>query len=398
MIPTPYDDAHGNRAPRSSEIDALRGLAIALVVGGHVVFGAMEAGAIPVDHPLARAYEWALPFRVASMVLVAGLFVQSAVARTSPWRYLTARGLLFGWLYLVWFVVQTAAEAATNPWRNHPMTSWIEVVDVWNPPAQLYFLPTLWVCTALVVLARSVPVLARRPWIVVLAAAALSIALWGWGPGVVGVKFLALVVFLAIGCAVGVRRFSVFLGLPSSVWVGLAGIATIVYCALDPLALAGPNEYSSFSLVERLTNLAASCIGVVMMCGAAVLIARTRILLGVTARLGVHSSSIYVAHIVVAAGARIVLDQVGTPPLVAIACAWALGVVVPLALAEHAPRFRVTWLFAPPVAFERCLLSRAAPGHKRPGSPNDAGSSSPALHEASTRLRKQPTNPALAAD
>lgn len=352
----------GSRSTRSPEIDALRGLAITLVVGSHVVLGCIESGALADDHPLALAYDWSHPFRVAAMVLVAGLFIHGALTKTTAWRYLASRGIVFGWLYLVWFVIQTGAELATNPWRNDPITSWTQVVDVWNPPAQLYFFPTLWVCTALVVLARGLAVLRDRPWLIVFAATALALATWGWAPPVIGLQFVSLVVFLALGNAVGLRRFTVFMAQPALVWIALGGAALVLYCSLQPTTLSGPNQYSALPLAGRLSDLVASCTGVVVICGAAVLIARTRVTLGVAAHLGVHSSAVFLAHIVVAAGTRIVLTALDTPVLVTVIVAWTLGILVPLALVHNAGRLRCRWLFEPPAALrlKRPLVTREA--------------------------------------
>ena len=73
---------------------------------------------------------------------------------------------------------------------------------------------------------------------------------------------------------------------------------------------------------------------------------------GVVALVGRRSLEIFLAHIVVASGTRILLVQAGvSDPWVHVLLATTLGVLVPIVLASLAERLGWLWLFGLPRRF-----------------------------------------------
>lgn len=341
---------------RRPEIDAVRGVAVVMVVGAHVVLGLVDAGSLPHDSALYAAYDVTHVFRVATIAFVAGLFIPTSLARHGARRLLRDRAVLFGWLYVVWWSIQTVVGLATNPLRNTPTPLGPETLAIWTPPAQLYFFPALWVGTALTVgllcaadwAARTGHRFASLP-VELTSLAVLAWATWGWVPPVMGLQYLALALFVGTGAALGVDRVrSLLERTPAAVWFAVTGLSAAVFCLGQPLGIVGPTDSSSLPWGVRAASIVATGAGVSTLFAAVVLLCRIRPIRRVAAWIGQRTVVVFTAHIVFAAGARIVLGLVDAPVVVALVVAWAAGVVGPLVLAAVAPRIGLAWLFAPP--------------------------------------------------
>ncbi len=337
-------DVVTTRTTRSAAIDVARGVVILGVVLNHTVDGLLAAGALPDDGALAEVNRLLYLFRMPALVLLVGLFVPSGVARSGVGGYVLRRARLLLWLYLVWFVVQTLAELATSGVRNGSGSA-SDLLRVWVPPAHLWFLPFLAVATAVV--APTVVARRRLPWTVALVV--VGVALWGVNANVVGVRGLCLVGFLALGAALGLPRLARLLDArPSALVVAavLAGGLFLVVATSAPTVPATMSEPAG--LATRVVSAVAATLGVVAVLALAALAARVGVLRRPLQHVGGRTLEIYLAHVVVVAGVRIVLTRLDVPvPVTVVACVVA-GVAVPLLLATACRRAGVRFLFETP--------------------------------------------------
>lgn len=331
---------------RDQSIDAARGIAIVAIVVGHVERGLASASLLPYDTALTLDRLLYL-FHLATFAYLSGLFVRRSVERDGARLMLTRRVTLFVWLYLLWTLVQGTVRVAASSVANTPVTVG-DIARIWIPEGQLWFLPWLIAVTAVAVVAQ--PWRSRAFSAVVLGlAAVLALAVWGYDPLYVFTRGWALLVPFLVGCVVTSSRHAVAARrLPVVAAAAAVGIALWLWIGLATTAITpttgGDGRTSGTVALGVLGCLA----GTVATLAVAALVARSP-LGGVTALVGRRSMEIFLAHIVVASGARIALVQAGvSDPWLHLLVGAALGVVVPIALAHVVERLGWTWVFGLP--------------------------------------------------
>jgi peptidoglycan/LPS O-acetylase OafA/YrhL len=179
-----------------------------------------------------------------------------------------------------------------------------------RPLGQLWYLPFLIIVT-LVFVPMQPWIRRRAPWILA-AAAAISVAFWGYDGGYVGTQGLGLVIFFVAGMVIGsepvkaaLDRFSPAVAAVISVSVFTIGSAIAVLTAAT-----GP------TILWDGRTIATTAIGIAV----ALVTSAAVLLLGQAARsvamlalLGRRSLDIYLAHIIMASGTRILLLHLGSP-------------------------------------------------------------------------------------
>lgn len=193
------------RSTRDARLDAVRGAAIIGVVLGHVLRGMMSAGMIEPYEGIGLVNERVIYLiRLPLFVLISGLLMSTSVERRGTKDYLIARLTDLGWVYLLWTLLQGSVEVATSPLKNTP-TTWSQVLNLWEPMAQLWYLPFL--------MAVSIGVVLVKPWrggwrlaLGTLLALAVSIALWGRDGTTVLTRGMSLTVFVVAGAAITRER------------------------------------------------------------------------------------------------------------------------------------------------------------------------------------------------
>lgn len=313
-------------------IDAAKGIAIILVVLHHAILRAVEQG---VDASGWLEITGVLQtLRMPLFFVCAGLFAGSWIAR--PWRELMrGKVLLFGWVFVLWVVIQYAAVAAITLEPGNPLRIvryMVMPVDGWF----LYILAFFFI---------SAKLLASVDLRIQLGVSGLMSALWlsnlmpgreiGWS-GYVG--FLFFFLLGALGRDVILARASRI-----SIWLGISLVALWLgaYVAMDQFGMTGT---FGFSFGLRILALAA---------GIAVATWFTRA--EGLRRLGAATMPIYVSHIIwlvaffklvdLLAGDLIDSRPAGwlMPPIAA-AVALTLGRL----LGRFAPRVGLGWLFETP--------------------------------------------------
>lgn len=345
---------------RSTPIDIARGIAIIGVVFNHTVDGLIGAGLLAETTAVGQVNAALYIFRMPALFFLVGLFIPSGVTRRGAVEYLRSRTALLIWLYLLWQVIQGSVQAATNGVRNGE-TSLVDILTVWYPLAQLWFLPTLALGTAIVVLSRCWE--ATRSGRAILATLVVfGVLAWGWDLEFIGLRGLALVAFLALGAAIGLPRMTRLLGRHPVVWAAVAAIALVGTLSLSPFGTEPATVFGSASLAGRMLSLLAAALGVVAVLAISVVASRIPVLSPALVAVGGRTLGIYLMHIVVVAGGRVILTALGVDSVgVMLALLLPAGVVVPMVVESLARRIHLGWLFALPEPFARALTAPGTP-------------------------------------
>jgi len=157
-------------AARSIWVDYAKAIGIILVVFGHVEAGVVGMG-LPDYTPRMHHYvdSFLYTFHMPLFFFLSGLFLESSLNKNGTVSLLAGKVDTLLYPYVLWSLLQGGLEVLVT----HGQTSVSEVVQLWHPRAQLWFLPILFACFVLVA-----PVVARpqRGWLLPL----LGLFLLGW--------------------------------------------------------------------------------------------------------------------------------------------------------------------------------------------------------------------------
>lgn len=292
-----------------------------------------------------------------AIALVLGLFIARGVEKYGAWGYIRRRLVYAVYLYLIWYVLQMGVEIATSSLKNTP-TTLEDALRFWVPPAQLWFIPFLAVSAVLVT--------AARPWtrwglITLPVLAAASVALWGAAPNIIGLRGIALVGFTALGSAIGVVRFGAWLRERRLLAIGagaVALLAALAFLGRDLLPATAWNRalFEGPLVPTLLPSISLALLGLVLLGGVSAVCGVVPGLNRALAFAGRSTLPIFLAHIIIVAGARIVLTRLGfTEPIALIVVLMLLGVLVPLAADRLVRRTPLAAVFEPPPALLRAV-------------------------------------------
>ncbi|WP_197283593.1 acyltransferase family protein [Mycobacterium sp. Marseille-P9652] len=342
---------------RDASVDVARGIAIVSVVLVHVLRGLDAA------HLLGRGDWFPAMDRVLSLwglsvfAFLGGVFVRDAVAKRSLPAYLYERSFRLIFVYVLWSQLQGVIQIWAAGIVNHPGSVGF-LLELWAPKGQLWYLPFLVLATLVLVPMRPWRS-TRGPWILA-ASAILSVAFWGLDDGVIGTQGLGLVVFFVGGMVCGVRRLRSALASLPSLAAGLAGGGLFSAGVAVAVHLRPTPPTTCWS--ERTVSTVALGVALsVLMSFAVLLCARgewASLFLGLCGR---RSLDIFLIHIVMASGSRIVLVKLGvqsTATLVAVGLI--AGVAGSLLAASALRRAGLGWVFDGPTppAFGRSRSRR----------------------------------------
>jgi fucose 4-O-acetylase-like acetyltransferase len=341
-------------------IDVARAVAIVGVVFNHTVDGLVTAGIVDASSRMSVFNQALYIFRMPALAFILGLFIARGAEKRGTPGYIRERVTFALYAYLVWFVLQTLVEVAASNVKNTPR-GWDGFLEFWAMPGHLWFMPFLATSTVLISLAA--PWRNKTRGVVVLAAvAACTVLTWGWNPTVFGMRGLSLLLFTAVGAAVGSRRLGSAMSQNPFGWacfgvVSLSGFMLLNRVNIRPGTLNDPDAYN---LGDNALSALAAALGVVILISLAVLLSRAPAVGGWLGRtIGTKTLEIYLAHVMIVAATRIVLGLLGaTSELTFLVAAMLLGVGAPLLLAALAPRLRLSWLFQVPGSLG--VWSRAA--------------------------------------
>jgi len=324
-------------------VDHARGIGIIAVVIGHVIRGLDSANRI--DAPSSALlvdsiiYTWHMPL----FFLLSGLFVEGSRTRRGSNGLILSKVATLVWPYVIWTLLQGTIQVAFGGATNTDLSAG-DVLALWDPILHFWFLYALFFVFVLVAAARSV---GASPLLILIGAAVLYLV-------ADHVDFpipLRLVsenaVFFALGMVVATPQArSLAPKLPSSSKVRLAVFAG---CAMGLVVLEWFFHRSGDPRLEEHSLLAAfvAVVGV----GVAVQLAMLGDRLGMRwlAKLGSHSMTIYLAHILFASTLRVILLKLSITSFPGhVVAGVGIGLLGPMMLDVFAKRMNATWLFSAP--------------------------------------------------
>ncbi|MBR8299728.1 acyltransferase [Burkholderia dolosa] len=317
---------------RETSLDVARGAGIILVVYGHVLRGVVSSGLVPAGLPDAL-FAWndyaIYTFHMPLFFFLSGLHVCSSLRR-APHGFLWSKVRTIAYPYLLWSLLQGGAQIAmASHGTNHPFTVADLVAIGWRPFAQFWFLYALMLCMLAVwLLAQRVPALARTPmsppvrgWLA--GGAALGLALGAttqWG--ILSTALMNWPFFVA-----GIVASDV---LPRWLERNSGSRACAATAALFVAAVALAHAFGGATSVWAVP---AAFAGIALTLQLAHRHASSPARAGWLAALGCASMPIYLMHILVMAGVRIVLMRAGITNLaVHLALGTLAGVAIPMAV------------------------------------------------------------------
>ncbi|MFD0045368.1 acyltransferase family protein [Pseudarthrobacter scleromae] len=339
----------GGRSGRIIAIDIARALAIIGVVFNHTVDGLVASGIVDDSSTIAAFNRALYVFRMPALAFVLGLFMARAAEKRGTAGYIREKVTFALYIYLVWFVIQTLVEIATSSLKNSPR-GWDSLLEVWAMPAHLWFMPFLAVSAVVVSIAAPWRSSARAATAVALVGVG-SVLAWGWNPAIFGLRGLTLLVFTMAGATIGAKRLGAAMEVNFIGWVsfGLASFSGFILLHSAGIRPATLNSGGPYDLAANAFSALAATLGIITLLTLAVILSRVPTLRSALRSVGTKTLEIYLAHVIIVAGTRIVLDKMGvSSEVVFILTAMILGIAAPLVLATLAPRLHLKWLFATP--------------------------------------------------
>lgn len=348
---------------RDQTVDIAKGITIVLIVLSHAIVGVWTAEAVD-DEARGALMPALYVVHIVVFAFLSGLFVARGVEKSGAAGYLASRAALFVWLYLLWTLLQRGARVVGGPFSAN-QASPVELLKVWRPEGQLWFLPWLLAATILVVLARPWVSPLRR-WGLLAATSVMALLVWGWEPNVVAVQGLAITPFFVAGAILRGERMTSLVtrsGMPTLL-VAAVGSGALYALVIRVAHFAMPTAASpDRSPVPLAWGVLGSVSGLVLVLAVSALLARAPGT-GLVAALGRRSMEIYLGHILVGSLTRAALVGLGVSDgLLHLVVGTVTGVLVPVLVWWVAGRVGAAWLFALPKGVERRLArqrSRAA--------------------------------------
>lgn len=326
-------------ARRLAWIDIAKGLGICLVVYGHAFNGVTAAGLLPYGGWPGVVYYGIYTFHMSLFFVLSGLTAEVGYRRR-PQAYLSGKLVSIGYPYLLWCLIQGSIQLQVAGQVNRGIAREDVFSILWSPLGHFWFLYALLICFAVVTVLRF-----RTGAMLAVAAVSLALFALQYGntavPSIVAVTLFYFPHFVA-GIVLSERLRGWTPTLETTAW-GLPLVAAAFVMG------AGANAWLTNANYVALPAIPAAALGVLGVLWVA------KRLSGRVAQLfealGQMSLSIYVMHVLVVAGTRIVLVKLGiVNPVVLIATALVFGLAVPIGMHLLAARFGLLAAFglAPP--------------------------------------------------
>lgn len=332
---------------RVAAIDIARALAVIGVVLNHSIDGLVTAGISDPEGPLAQFNAALYIFRMPALLFLLGIFIPRGVEKRGSVGYIRNRAVTMLYLYFVWWIVQSLTEFATAGLKNSPRDIAV-LLAFWEPLAHLWFLPFVVIATIVVVVTAPWKS-GTAHWVAFAVIALASLALWGWNSTIIGLRGLSLIVFVAAGAMIGVRRLASLLSGHLWVWCGVGIVALAGFLGLNLTGLVPSTERSAAPLLTDLRSMVAAALGLLVLLAISAGIARVAGLRACLTYVGRATLPIYLAHVMIVAGVRILLEHLGVDLEIVVATvAVVSGVAIPILAAALAPKVGLGWLFDVP--------------------------------------------------
>jgi len=294
-------------------IDRAKGVGICLVVFGHVMRGMTASGIVADDTPVKMLDYTLYSFHMPLFFLLSGLNAERSLAK-GPRLFLADKLHYLVWPYFLWSFIQGAIQIRFAGDVNAPLTYNELLGVVWRPIGQFWFLYDLFGCHLILLASRGSKVLLGALAIAACALSASSSYFYG--------KFFFNFPFFVIGIGASAQL---------AAWTPTrsGGPRALLLATLCFLIAA---SIGYFAELRQNTPLAvpAALLGV----GMTIVVAK--LLCGAPGRMleiiGNMSMTIFLLHILAAAGARIALLKLGVPidPALFVLGATLVGLILPM--------------------------------------------------------------------
>ena len=328
----------GSVGRRDAWVDYAKAIGIVLVVYGHVARGVFNAG-IPIDGPLYRLVDSVVySFHMPLFFFLSGLFFFHSLQRRGPLALTANKIDTILYPYILWSLIQGLTEVGLASFTNGNVTL-TEVLALWNPRAQFWFLYALFlvILTAILVYRRE----ARFLLLLVLGVSAMAYIFQAQIPAALHSDYVVKnFVFFALGVWFYTVKDPVVLHPGRWAAVGTAGFVAVQVGFHIGLGLTFDDKGVASLLVAVVSILATAtlCIWLARSPAPWVL------------ALGAASMSIYVMHVLAGSGARILLSRfLGIQDAVVHLLAGCLaGILLPLLVYLLLHRLKIRGLFEAP--------------------------------------------------
>ena len=285
-------------------VDYLRGIAILLVVYRHALLG-IEFSGVPVPSGLERANMIFFSFRMPLFFILSGIFIGGSMKKRTVKQLIGIKFENLLYPYLIWVFIQITIQILLSGSTNSQRT-FRDYLDILLSPRELdqfWYLPALFNCSVIYLLLKSY--LKPAVWVQLV----LGMGLYLLAPHVQKYSMVSdwmrFYIFFALGDGIAAFFFREssqrFLKNP---WT-LVGIAPLFAAA--QLFYLSQNENVYFNTVPgQLEFLAIALIGCLSMVILSFRLQSWNVLSWLRV-LGFHSLYIYVMHVMVAAGVRVIL-------------------------------------------------------------------------------------------
>jgi fucose 4-O-acetylase-like acetyltransferase len=338
--------------PKTLWVEYAKAIGIILVVYGHVARGANAAGLYLDESGYHLIDSIIYSFHMPLFFFLSGLFFPTSLRKRGAGLFCANKVDTLLYPYVVWSLLQGSVEALLNNWTNGHAT-FLEVLElVWLPRAQLWFLYALLTVSLFGVLVSRLTAGALPLTVVLLAAAGFAVRGDNFGVPIFAYLLGYFVFFAAGACFAGSRleaglqQYRRMLLLP-----GIAAFCVAQYLYHLTFGLT----YASDGIAGLgLALISIAMIVLICMC----LADRT---LPALATLGAASLGIYLLHILVGSGSRIVLMNVFRVHnlLLILSVGTLAGAFIPMALYTRAKQLGILSLFVVPTALSVENLLRA---------------------------------------
>jgi fucose 4-O-acetylase-like acetyltransferase len=334
---------------RYNAVDFAKGIAIILIVCGHVWRGLQAADLIRNQLLFSTVDHWVYMSHLSVFAFAAGLFLSGPIDREGAAKYVRRRNIEYFWLYLVWSIAQNSFKLLATPFVNQKIDLGTALA-LWVPQGQLWFLGWISVMICLAALIKPWRNKARGALGLALGGV-LSFACWGVLGDYLFLQGYSLAIFFFAATVIGGPRLASKLQECSWAVLALSVLAfgTLFVLLFTATPVMPPTvDLHNQTPTSILLSFITSGAGVMVIILGSELISRLNKLQILTV-LGQQSLAIFLAHIIFAASTRIALAKLGVTNLwIQLVLGVLVGIAAPLALQYFAGRLRLAWLFAAP--------------------------------------------------
>jgi fucose 4-O-acetylase-like acetyltransferase len=333
------DGSLSGRPSRTLWVDYARGIGILLVVYGHVARGLHGAGLFSDDRVFSIIDSVIYTFHIPLFFLLSGFFCMESLNRKGPREFTAGKCRTIFYPYVVWSLLQGTAEAAFAGYTNGSVTMAQVLSFLWAPRAQFWFLYVLFFMFLAAAFFRHK--MSPRHYLPVMIATAGLYVIRNSLPEALPVRYFAAnLVFFSFGiyCNRTARIFKKNQAVLFFIFVAGFVFGQVIFHYY--LQLTFRTERTWLTLPVSLISV----LGTVACCRMI-----TRFHWPWLAYLGQASLSIYLMHILAAAGVRIFFDRglgVGAPGI-HLAAGVAAGIIAPLLIRAGVKRTGWRFLYHP---------------------------------------------------